>query len=189
MRHTAIVPMRPDAMTMPLTKPGVPRAMKRATLAPIAVQIAIVDTMRARTGITVPGCKKHRNGAKTRFRISTRSSTGQERTKHHDAMIRKIVVGRPGTTTPRPPSATHTRPSPASHQRTARLWAMATPSTRSGLPDDSDAIVDSDDREDAAGIEPALLSDPGIVFGMTTVIGVCVLWVSPIEPSQKDADL
>lgn len=79
-----------------------------------------IESIRARIGIGASPSTYFMYGPKNRFRSSRRSNNGQPLAKHHEAMIRKIVVGRPGTNTPTAPSATHNTPIAANPQRTAR---------------------------------------------------------------------
>ena len=60
-----------------------------------------------------PGTIHARKGRKSRVFSRRSESSGNERAKHQVAPMRKIVVGRPGSTAPSAPSPTNTTPSAA----------------------------------------------------------------------------
>lgn len=80
----------------------------------MAAHIMQREMTLARRGITTPGSRYRTNGPKKRLQISRSVSHGQDRAKHQAAMIRKTVVGSPGTTTPTAPMPTLHTPAPTS---------------------------------------------------------------------------
>lgn len=112
------VPTMPASMMMAGTSGVTERESKSADEKMIASHIAQVATTLARRGMTASGSRYRRNGPKKRIRTKRSVSQGQERVKHQTAMMRKTVVGRPGTIAPMPASPTQPMPVPASKTRT-----------------------------------------------------------------------
>lgn len=111
--HT--VPTTPAATITGINQPGVRSThTSKSTLEPSPTH-SIADAIHlAFVGITAPPPMYRKYGPNNGTRIKRSSSHGHEREKQYEAMIRKIVVGKPGVTTPSAPKPTHSTPVPAS---------------------------------------------------------------------------